>query len=39
MITEQQYQRLMKEYEKTGVLGTAAVTLGLLAAGRGQRRR
>ena len=43
MITEQQYQRLMKEYVKTGVLGTAAMKAGMhretaakyLAAGQG----
>ena len=29
MITEQQYQRLMKEYAKTGVLGTAAMKAGM----------
>lgn len=29
MITEQQYQRLMKEYVKSGVLGTAAMKAGM----------
>lgn len=29
MITEQQYQRLMKEYAKAGVLGTAAMKAGM----------
>jgi len=29
MITEQQYQRLMKAYTKTGVLGTAAMKAGM----------
>lgn len=29
MITEQQYQRLMQEYTKTGVLGTAAMKAGM----------
>ena len=29
MITEQQYQRLMKEYAKTGVQGTAAMKAGM----------
>ena len=29
MITEQQYQRLMKEYSKSGVLGTAAMKAGM----------
>lgn len=29
MITEQQYQRLMNEYAKTGVLGTAAMKAGM----------
>lgn len=45
MITEHQYQRLMKEYAKTGVLGTAAMKAGMhretaakyLAAGHGPR--
>jgi hypothetical protein len=43
MITEQQYQRLMKEQAKSGMLGTAAIKPGLhrataanyLAAGQG----
>ena len=43
MITEQQYQRLMKEHAKSGVLGTAAMKAGMhretaakyLAAGQG----
>lgn len=43
MITEQQYQRLMNEYAKSGVLGTAAMKAGMhretatkyLAAGHG----
>ena len=29
MVTEQQYQRLMKEYVKSGVLGTAAMKAGM----------
>lgn len=29
MITEQQYQRLMKQYSKSGVLGTAAMKAGM----------
>ena len=29
MITEQQYQRLMKEHAKSGVLGTAAMKVGM----------
>jgi hypothetical protein len=29
MITEQQYQRLMKEHAKSGVLGTAAMKAGM----------
>jgi hypothetical protein len=29
MITEHQYQRLMKEYTKTGVLDTAAMKAGM----------
>jgi hypothetical protein len=43
MVTEQQYQRLMKEYVKSGVLGTAAMKAGCTGkrrqnTWRGQRR-
>lgn len=47
MITEQQYQRLMNEYAKSGVLGTAAMKAGMhretaskyLRAGQGRSRK